>query len=262
MKPIWHLFNENYKNSKSESSNLNILYQENNVFVMDNHLAAAWCWFHMLEREKIYNFCHIDQHDDLANDNHELFKELFSNKKIISINDYTSLVAKQAPGVVTPPSKIIRWDNYILHAKAIRPNWFAKEIYVCHQFVSGERCSLTNEQKYEESFDIYEGVVNIPIHPQNINCYDLNRSLEECLNNDDQGFWILNLDIDYFFNSRRLMFSSEYINSVCDQIKKAKEKIAVITIALSPECCGGWDNSIKVYNQIAEQLSINMRIDI
>lgn len=260
MKPIWHLYNKNFKNSKSESSCLNILCQEKNVFVMDNHLAAAWCWLHILEGEKEYNFCHIDQHDDLANDNHELFRELYSNEKGILINDYTSLVAKQAPGVIIPPCKIIRWDNYILHTKAIRPNWFTKEIYACHQLVSGERCSLTNEQEYEECFDIEEGFVPVAIHPQNIICYDLNRSLEESLNNDDGRLWIINLDIDYFFNNKSQMFSSEYINSVCDQINRVKEKIAVVTIALSPECCGGWDNSIKVYNQIAGQLSIDMRL--
>ena len=108
--------------------------------------------------------------------------------------------------------------------------------------------------------DIEEGFVPVAIHPQNIICYDLNRSLEESLNNDDGRLWIINLDIDYFFNNKSQMFSSEYINSVCDQINRVKEKIAVVTIALSPECCGGWDNSIKVYNQIAGQLSIDMRL--
>lgn len=260
MESVWHLYDKNFQKNESGSTNLNILYQEGNVFVMDNHLAAAWCWLHMLEREKIYNFCHIDQHDDLANDNHELFKELFSDEKIISINDYTSLVAKQAHGVVIPPCKIIRWDNYILHTKAIRPNWFTKEIYACHQFVSGKRCSLTNEQEYEEYFDIDEGIVPVAIHPQNIDCFDLNRNLEEAINNDDGELWIINLDIDYFFNNGKQIFSSEYINSVCSQINQVRKKIAIITIALSPECCGGWDNSIRVYNQIAKNLSIAMKI--
>ena len=98
------------------------------------------------------------------------------------------------------------------------------------------------------------------MHPQNINCYDLNRSLEEALNNDDGELWIINLDIDYFFNNGKQIFSSEYINSVCSQINQVRKKIAIITIALSPECCGGWDNSIKVYNQIAKNLSITMKI--
>lgn len=41
---------------------------------------------------------------------------------------------------------------------------------------------------------------------------------------------------------------------------KRKGKIAVLTIALSPECCNGWDNSIRVYNYVAERLSLEMRL--
>lgn len=42
-----------------------------------------------------------------------------------------------------PPVKAIRWDNYILHMKSVFPHWFMKEVYVCHDFVSGENCSVT-----------------------------------------------------------------------------------------------------------------------
>ena len=61
---MWHIQREEFKGLKSGSSALNILYQEGCTYVMDNHLAAGWCWYNTLDRRKEYNFCHIDQHDE------------------------------------------------------------------------------------------------------------------------------------------------------------------------------------------------------
>lgn len=260
MEQIWHIKNNNFKKSESRSSVLNILYQEGCTYIMDNHLAAGWCWYNTLDQHKEYNFCHIDQHDDLANDSHDIVQKLFSEDRKISLDEYTSLHYNQPPQVILPPLKVIRWDNYILHMKSVFPHWFKKEIYACHDFVSGERSSVTNVQSYDSYFDPDKGVQDVPIHPININCYDLSQTLEEQIGNNDGRLWIVNLDIDYFFNDELQLFTDEYIEAICNQIVKEKAKIAVLTIALSPECCNGWDNSIRVYNYIAERLSLEMRL--
>lgn len=54
---MWHIQREEFKRLKSGSSALNILYQEGCTYVMDNHLAAGWCWYNTLDRRKEYNFC-------------------------------------------------------------------------------------------------------------------------------------------------------------------------------------------------------------
>lgn len=77
MEHIWHIKNKNFKKSESRSSVLNILYQEGCTYIIDNHLAAGWCWYNTLDRHKEYNFCHIDQHDDLANDSHDIVQNYF-----------------------------------------------------------------------------------------------------------------------------------------------------------------------------------------
>ena len=87
---MWHIQREEFKRLKSGSSALNILYQEGCTYVMDNHLAAGWCWYNTLDRRKEYNFCHIDQHDDLANDKHDIVKDLFEETPI-SLERYISL---------------------------------------------------------------------------------------------------------------------------------------------------------------------------
>ena len=45
-------------------------------------------------------------------------------------------------------------------------------------------------------------------------------------------------------------------NIIINNIKKAKDGIAVMTIALSPECCGGWDNAFRTYDLIAPILGL------
>ena len=34
------------------------------------------------------------------------------------------------------------------------------------------------------------------------------------------------------------------------------DRIAVMTIALSPECSGGWDNAIRVFNLVADKIDL------
>ena len=35
-----------------------------------------------------------------------------------------------------------------------------------------------------------------------------------------------------------------------------KDRIAVMTIALSPECCGGWENAIRIFNLLADKIDL------
>ena len=42
--------------------------------------------------------------------------------------------------------------------------------------------------------------------------------------------------------------------------EKYKDKFDIITIALSPECCGSWENSINMANKILKPLNITIEI--
>lgn len=54
-----------YMSKDSGVSNLNFLYKEDNIYIMDNHLAAGWCWLQELQPKTSYNFFHLDRHADL-----------------------------------------------------------------------------------------------------------------------------------------------------------------------------------------------------
>src|SRR5436853_7864299 len=51
--------------NKSHISNLNLLFVDGKSYVMDNHLAAGWCWLQTINLKNKYNLFHIDRHYDL-----------------------------------------------------------------------------------------------------------------------------------------------------------------------------------------------------
>lgn len=56
----------NIYDKESGTHSLNFLGQDRNIYVMDNHLAAGWCWLNSLNPNEQYNFFHVDQHQDLC----------------------------------------------------------------------------------------------------------------------------------------------------------------------------------------------------
>lgn len=52
-------------------------------------------------------------------------------------------------------------------------------------------------------------------------------------------------------------FSDLYIVKLAEQIKECWSDIEVFTLALSPECCGGWDNAIRAAKIVTNVLDID-----
>ena len=51
--------------SKSQSVDVNFLFNEGNIYISDNHLCALWGWLHECNPDEEYTFIHIDHHNDL-----------------------------------------------------------------------------------------------------------------------------------------------------------------------------------------------------
>lgn len=45
-----------YLHKRSGMINLNGLWNDGNIYVMDNHRAAAWCWLHSCDKTAKYTF--------------------------------------------------------------------------------------------------------------------------------------------------------------------------------------------------------------
>ncbi|NJO92399.1 MAG: hypothetical protein HC831_28095 [Chloroflexia bacterium] len=108
--------------------NLNLLYKERNIYVMDNHNAALWCWLQEMDMSKKYNILHIDKHyDTKASQIDEWLSNIPANLQLLTIDQYLALKYKNpnAMGLF----EVMHWDNYLtifheLYKKNIRSYHF------------------------------------------------------------------------------------------------------------------------------------------
>jgi hypothetical protein len=213
----------------SASTDDNVLIEKENVFIMDNHRLALWCWLQKIEKKSRYNILHIDAHPDLSESALNKFQgDLWS----LPLKEYREIKDESIN------EKLFRWDNYL--------KVFLKE---CSQNV-GETFSATHLlgstktlQTEIKSFELLK-FMNQTFYEKNyIN--DLK--------------WIVNLDLDYFFSAapeKTQLFGDEYIGLLAKAINQGLENsmIKVLTISLSPECCGSWEKAEFILKKFEYEL--------
>ena len=127
---------EDWHERKSSSDNLNFLLRYSKVYVMDNHLAAGWCWLQELNIGDSCCFFHVDQHQDLLDGGPlERYAYIGENPQL-SIDEYTAPEYNHGSGM----SKVVRWDTYIKQMQHISPSWFAKCFFACPEIVHDSPC--------------------------------------------------------------------------------------------------------------------------
>jgi hypothetical protein len=224
----------------SEKSNDNFLYQKNNIYIMDNHRLALWCWFQSISRNESYNLFHIDAHTDMASSANEIVAKKNIDLWSLSLNEYQTLMQ---PEINTP---LFRWDNYIQVLLKHYP----------HIVKFGDTYSATFKVGSNESLS------------NDISPYRLLSDLNALMSGQkyiNENKWIINLDLDYFYcglPEKIEMFSSEYIAGIAEALKLGISNglIKVLTIALSPECCGGWENAEKTLDIFSKTLGIKIKL--
>ncbi len=143
----------------------------------------------------------------------------------------------------------MRWDNYF----PIFHRLYTENINHDHFFTHKEGTLFEEMQNQLDEYPI-SGLLNF---------------IDYVFNNDSSVSykWIVNIDLDYFFQSiddsdvTIRFISNDAIDYLLKKLKTylLGEKIAVMTIALSPECCGGWKNSIDLMNYFAERLEFDFK---
>lgn len=223
----------------SHHETLNFVFKHENIYIMDNHLAASWCWMDTINIDEIYNLFHIDRHYDLLQFPNSVQTQIIDNNielSKLSLNEYLEL---RQPMRGNLDAALFRWDNYIGNLNLVYPNLFGTKYFATHNEGTPLKDFIDNE------FEIK----------------DLTSNIEYWMSQKEKK-WILNLDIDYFFansdNGKYQMLTDDYIIELCKNINQASKHIAVITICLSPECCGGWDISIQKAKLICEQLGFDL----
>lgn len=229
----------NYKELSSSFSNSLMLWQNEKVYVMDNHLSAAWCWLQSCNSKEEYNFMHIDRHYDLLSPLSEDLQPLRDNPRM-PYDEFKNLKSSNAY-----KTDAFRCDNYIMATYALQPNWFKNKIFLTQN--TGNRCGI--EIKDEN-----------PLYLEHFINYHICKS-----DNDDNDnlLWIVNLDLDIFYAKNPphcQLFSNEYIRHIAQLLNKGMPNISVLTIAMSPEWIGGrtmkekWNNAFRILKIMAEEI--------
>lgn len=206
---------------ESSSSTDNVLWNKDNIFIMDNHRLALWCWFQKLKIDQRYNLFHIDAHPDMSESALKYFShDLWS----MSLDQYR----KTWQSDINMP--LFRWDNYIEIFLRKYPEMVGKTVSATHGLGSAKE--LSKEVKPFELAKYMHGLFS-----------------GERFENELP--WIMNLDLDYFFSAapeKFELFSEELVQSIADSIQLGLSNgmIAVLTISLSPECCGSWEKAEKM----------------
>lgn len=211
--------------------NVNMLYRKENVYLMDNHLSALWCWVkHRQEKIIIGNpqIIHVDHHND--------YEEVPNNKET---RKAVSKICKQTfeqfiSELNENNNKRYNWSNYIQY------------------FIILEKEALINFYTCDDEIQEYE-MNEIPmILDEDLFCHEN---------------LIFNIDIDTFFmehqDEKYQIYSNRFIEKVGSLIKELKEnnRNACITIAMSPEWCGGWKNALDVTESINEHGQLGFDIN-
>ena len=229
-----------YEQSSSFSNSL-MLWRKENVYVMDNHLSAAWCWLQSCDPKVEYNFMHIDMHYDLLS---PLMKDIqpLQDNPHMSYDEFKNLKRSN-----TSDCKIdvFRCDNYIMAIYALRPNWFKNKVFLTQS--SGTKCATEIRDENPLYLDFF------------INYYICKSDNDD----NDNLPWIVNLDLDIFYTKNPphiQLHSDEYIRHIARLLNKGMPNIQVLTIAMSPDWMGGktmkdkWDNAFRILKIMAEEI--------
>jgi len=228
---------------------INLLCKERNIYIMDNHFASIWCWLQEIDLNERYNILHIDRHYDTRYSHIDKWIENIPTKlHELGIEDFISL--KYDDPNFENQDKIMYWDNYFPIFHRLYKENINKYHFITHKdgTVFPEMEALIEEYPIKGLFNLMDYLFD--------------------KENTGNFNWIVNIDLDYFFqqiegsNITFRFITYKSIDFFLDKINKYlnKKRISVITIALSPECCGNWENSLELMRYFSQKLEIDFNI--
>jgi UPF0489 domain len=222
----------------------NLLWQDGDVYLMDNHRAALWCWqqaFDLgVERHRIL---HIDRHTDALGANLSQHLQDMPALRGLSIDDYLNAQVQ----IGSEKHALFRWDNYLSIHVASSKNTLSSLICADHGVGDNPLYHSTQRPRPDQL-------------SENIG-YWLRQGKEP---------WIVNVDLDYFFCSESELdknghevwiplFSDSYIESIFKQVRELKKigRAKVVTVCLTPSSfTPGWQGCLNLSRKIFDILKV------
>lgn len=218
----------------------NFLWKKENIYIMDNHRAALWCWFQHIVSQDVFNVFHIDQHTDTLYSNIEEWLNLCPEVENLSIEDYLTL-SYDSEFMKLP---LFRWDNYLSIFLEKYKSKIGKCFFATHK--EGDR----------------------PLHKplQDIDTWELPNNFEYWVSKL-RNPCIVNIDFDYFVYTKSndeifKFFSDKYFTDLFVAVRRSIDagNVKVCTLSLSPECCGGWPLAEELCYRACDILGIEFKL--
>lgn len=237
----------------SGSHGVNFLWTEYNIYIMDNHLFALWCWSQHYQGQEGVDLFHVDAHydSDLICD-----LEVQACPEDIHNLDIEAYLEIENPLPFTPLSQededdslyhfLFHWSNYLsffMHRYHHRLN----SIFFCTQKRGRPPNSEWNAIELE-----FDGLL------ERLRCSQIRSA-------------IINIDFDYFVDMRQDSVSGDtcYFLAGQDRLEllfaevqrlNSLGRLLVLTICLSPECCGTWSLSEEILAIAGNILGLDFRL--
>lgn len=243
---MWHHRSERMRGSSS--STLNFLWQKEgrSLYVMDNHLAALWCWLRELTKEEPYVLLHVDQHWDSAG-----FDPI--SPAVVDGLSLEAFLAVRSPSPVCAHLPLVRWDNFIDPLPKLRRNlraafmvaWQSRDIWHGSHFQDRDGVQAVDAIAFLD---------------------DPGPTLDGAFS--DATRVLVDLDLDVFVNGVRHdsmgyptpldRFPESTAKAMLAALASRVRPQDVVTIALSPECCGTWAKAEALLGWACEAFGVVM----
>lgn len=217
----------------SHAQTLNFLWHDpkRRLYVMDNHLAALWCWLRDLGVHEEYTLIHVDAHWDGC-----IMPP--GDTKNLSGLDPTDLDAFTALRSQGGDTTAVMWDNYISGLLALRSHP-SEVIMTAHQHLAD--LHIKHKAIKVESPDSFFRFLNLRLE-------------------QSTGMILLNIDLDYLFldisGSLVRSFSTDFLAALVSGIRTVSAPNLIITVSWSPETCGGWAEAATACKEFCEALGV------
>jgi hypothetical protein len=233
----------------SHAVHVNFLWKHDELplYLTDNHRAALWCWRKHVLRSKPYGLVHLDAHWDATPMNPEEFALLEESWPVL--DDFEVFDKLHLPGarrslLTDAPSPIVQYDNYIDPFLKLYP-WLSEAHVAARQL---------RREKLDGA--LADAVKRRQAHVYTVG--SLSDRIDSILDHA-RAPMIVNVDLDYVFTleRRKRCVSDDRVRSFFRALAHRWDKTRVMTIALSPECCGGWAASETVAKVAFEALGVS-----
>lgn len=259
----------NYKNLiLPQEDNILCYFKEKNIYIMDKHRLALWCWINEIDKKDYgkYTLIHIDDHFDcgglegviekmmkkLDENGIEYYKNL-DHFRFDEINEKHSDERESnfrtfSSGSYLLPAIYLKiFDNDNLH-------FFGKQ-YLCDFKNSGMNDNCVMDGNVPDIDYFQKNYKNSPDNSE-----EGYKKLKEILKNGED--FVLNIDFDYFFEF--IKGRKKYIEKFFNLIKRNQKKIKLITVALTPCQETNWKESedvLVIFNKVFDlQIKFNCTI--